>query len=127
MSVNDAPLARIRKSISSSSADQIVELFGAPVRTISTPLPIFFAIKSKIAIRQIMAAGIPKTTAYRLGSRRGARRIGSVTTVSPAGGPHRAFGCGQGRQDGGSRGRTPAHSLHKCVSAPALLLSEFQY
>lgn len=40
-----------------------------------------------------MAAGIPKTTAYRLGSRRGARRIGSVTTVSPAGGPHRAFGA----------------------------------
>ena len=40
-----------------------------------------------------MAAGIPKTTAYRLGSRTGARRIGSVTTVSPAGGPHRAFGA----------------------------------
>jgi hypothetical protein len=93
MSVNDPPLARIRKSISSSSADQIVELFGASVRTISTPLPIFSrSDKSRIAIRQIMAAGTPKTTAYRLGSRRGARPIGSVTTVSPAGGPHRAFG-----------------------------------
>ncbi|MCK1520324.1 hypothetical protein [Bradyrhizobium sp. 17] len=41
MLLNDAPLARISKSISSSSAHQIVELFGAPVRTISTPLPIF--------------------------------------------------------------------------------------
>lgn len=41
MLLNDAPLARISKSISSSSADQIVELFGAPVRAISTPLPIF--------------------------------------------------------------------------------------
>jgi hypothetical protein len=90
MSVNDAPLARIRKSVSSSSADQIVELFGAPIRTISTPLPIFLrSDKSRIAIRQIMAAGIPKTTAYRLGTLRGARRIGSVTTVSPAGGASR--------------------------------------
>ncbi|EIG63657.1 hypothetical protein ABIB90_008515 [Bradyrhizobium sp. JR4.1] len=41
MSLNDAPLARIRKSISSSSADQIAELLGASDRTISTLLPIF--------------------------------------------------------------------------------------
>src|SRR4051794_29106243 len=37
------------------------------------------------------------------------------------------LGCGQVRQDGGCRGRTPAHPLRKCASAPALLLSEFQY
>jgi len=81
MLLNDAPFARICKSISSSSADQIVELFGAPVRTISTPLPTFArSDKSRTAIGQIMATDIPKTTAYRLGSRTGARRIGSVTT-----------------------------------------------
>ncbi len=62
MLLNDTPLARISKSISSSSADQIVELFGAPVRIISTPLPSFLCDQTKAAtaIAQIMATGIPK-------------------------------------------------------------------
>jgi hypothetical protein len=45
MSVNDPPLARIRKSISSSSADQIVELFGASGSDHFHPAADFFAIR----------------------------------------------------------------------------------
>lgn len=65
-----------------------------------------------------MAAGIPKTTAYRLGSRTGARRIGGVTIVSPAGGPHRPFGAAvKNAKMADAGGGPPAHPLRKCASA----------
>src|SRR4051812_19021661 len=104
MSVNDAPLARIRKSISSSSADQIVELFGAPVRTISTPLPIF-SRSDKVGSRS--------GKLWRLASRKqpltgwAVVQAHAASTVLPLchqqEGLTARLGCGQGRQDGAFR------------------------